>query len=169
MIFSFEIFFANGDPFVLENSRTKKKIAFVKMGNNTSCGQGTRLNGNICVPTEIVTCDQGTVRESRPDGVYCVPIPPVPAADTPVPALSCGPGTTVVNNECIVQFGEPLIIEQPHVCGFNTGHWQGNTVDLTSYNSIPSSVQVSIGGFDCTAATRLQNLCLAHPSNPQCL
>lgn len=42
------------------------------MGNNTSCGEGTRLNGNSCVPMEIVTCGKGTIRENRPDGVFCV-------------------------------------------------------------------------------------------------
>tara|TARA_B100000945_G_scaffold290621_1_gene264499 strand:- start:2124 stop:2534 length:411 start_codon:yes stop_codon:yes gene_type:complete len=134
------------------------------MGNNTSCGEGTRLNGNSCVPMEIVTCGKGTIRENRPDGVFCVS----PETTADIPALTCGPGTAIVNNECIIQFGAPLQVGEQHVCGIGGSNWSGMTIDMSSNNEIPSSIEVRIGGYACDDATRRQNLCERFPQNPIC-
>ena len=67
------------------------------MGNtpSISCGQGTQLEGSQCVPINTLSCGEGTYREDSADGSYCV-------ADMFVGStLSCGPGTKVVQNECV--------------------------------------------------------------------
>ena len=136
------------------------------MGNNTSCGEGTRLNGNRCVPIEIVTCE-GTIREIRQDGVFCVP-PSKMETKADTPALTCGPGTAIVNNECIIQFGAPLQVGEQHVCGIGGSNWSGMTIDMSSKNEIPSSVEVRIGGYACDPAIIQQNLCERFPQHPTC-
>ena len=70
------------------------------MGNNPSisCGQGTQIEGSQCVPKNTLSCGEGTYREDREDGSYCV-------ADMFVGStLSCGQGTKVVQNECVCTF-----------------------------------------------------------------
>ena len=67
------------------------------MGNtpSISCGQGTQLEGSQCVPINTLSCGEGTYREDSADGSYCV-------ADMFVGStLSCGPGTKVLQNECV--------------------------------------------------------------------
>tara|TARA_Y100000739_G_scaffold92558_1_gene79280 strand:+ start:8205 stop:8786 length:582 start_codon:yes stop_codon:yes gene_type:complete len=123
------------------------------------------LNGNECT-TENITCGSGTRRESRPSGTFYVATTPPTTLQS---ELTCGPGTANVNNECVIQFGPQLEINQPHVCRPNTnGSWSGEVHNLQGLTQIPSSVQVSIGGFDCTPATRQNNQCQINPSHPTC-
>lgn len=79
----------------------------------------------------------------------------------------CGAGTAAVDNKCVIQFGTPIVVDEPYVCGLS-GHFSGTAVDMQLYlenhNEIPSGFEVSIGGFDCTQATRDNNRCARFPS-----
>ena len=78
-----------------------------------------------------------------------------------------GAGTKAVNNKCVIEFGTPKVVEEPYVCLPYAGHWSGVAIDMQSYlenhNEIPSEVEVSIDGFDCTPATRENNRCAKFP------
>ena len=67
---------------------------------------------------------------------------------------------------CIIDYGDPLEINEQYVCK-PQNHWSGmsyNLEDLDKIPKIPSSIHVSIGGFECTQEIIQQNMCQLYPS-----